>query len=297
MTEKMFVGVDGGATKCIVRVENEAGQLLGREASGPANIRISPAQAWDSIRTALHAILKPLNISLDRPQNFHVGMGLAGCEVMDAYRTFIQQNNIFSSLVVTSDAHTACLGAHNGGDGAIIIAGTGVVGFQVEQGETSKIGGWGFPHDDIGGGAWIGLQAMIIALQTLDGRLPQSPLAKAVSKHFNNDFNAMVSWANQANSTAFAELAPIVITHTQAGDAAATQILQQAAIAIEKVANALSAKQNTNEILPCTLVGGIAPFLEPYLSQTLRARLRKALATPDAGAVMLVRSSQNDYDH
>lgn len=293
MVEKLYVGVDGGATKCIVRVENEYGQLLGREISGPASIRISPAQAWDSIRTALTAILKPLNLSLDHQHDFHVGMGLAGCEVEEAYRTFIQQENTFSSLVVTSDAHTACLGAHNGGNGAIIIAGTGVVGFQVEEGMTAKIGGWGFPHDDMGGGAWIGLQAITIALQTLDGRLPPSLLATAVSQHFHDDFNAMVSWANQANSTAFAELAPIVIKQAQLNDAASIAILQQAAVAIDNVASALTAKQTTNVILPCTLVGGIAPFLEPYLSTALRARLRNALAPPDAGAVMLVRELKN----
>ncbi len=43
-----------------------------------------------------------------------------------------------------TDAHAACIGAHNGADGAIIIIGTGVVGYQTQNGEGVQVGGWGF---------------------------------------------------------------------------------------------------------------------------------------------------------
>ena len=294
MSEKLYIGVDGGATKCIVRVENAAGELLGRESSGCANIRISPTQAWESIFLALNKILQPLQISLQDKKRFYVGMGLAGCEIEEAYQAFMNVEKEFATLKVTSDAHTACLGAHNGLDGAIIIAGTGVVGFQVQHGHTNKIGGWGFPHDDIGGGAWIGLQAMSQTLQSLDGRLSPSSLTTAIYNHFKQNHNAMVSWANQANSTAFAELAPMVIAQAKAGEPLAENILKHAAKAIDQMNCALiNAQSNPQEILPCTFIGGVAPFVEPYLSDALRSRLRPAFATPDAGAVMLVRASQS----
>lgn len=292
MKQSLFIGVDGGATKCTVRVEDAEGHLLGIETSGPANIRISVTQAWQSINTALEKILNSHGMILtDKKYHWHAGMGLAGCEIHSAYENFLEQPHHFETLVISSDAHTACLGAHGGDDGAIIIVGTGVVGFQVEAGQTTKIGGWGFPHDDQGGGAWLGLEAVKITLQCLDGRLPISNLALAVYAHFANDFDRLITWANQANSTAFAELAPLVVEQCHAADPAAIHIMKEAAQEINRIALALQASQhNATKKLSCSLVGGIAPFLEPYLDKQLRDSISLCQSTPDAGAVMLVRN-------
>lgn len=288
MTQFLFIGVDGGATKCIVRVEDEQGQLLGRETSGVANIRISVEQAWQSIHSALTRILQPLQISLDDTHfEFHAGMGLAGCEVVEAYQAFIQYPRPFQTLIVVSDAYTACLGAHGGEDGAIIIAGTGVVGMQIQAGKVTQVGGWGFPHDDEGGGAWLGLQAIKVTLQYLDGRQPYSHLAQAIYAHFKEKKDQLVAWANQANSTQFAELAPFVIQQANAGDVTAIHLLQQAAQAINQINQALRAQAACE--LPCAFLGGLAPYLLPYLDAHLQSHLTPCLAPPDAGAVLLVR--------
>lgn len=290
--QSLFIGVDGGATKCIVRIEDQAGNLLGRETRGPANIRISVDRAWDAINSALEAILKPLNIRLgDAGYHWHAGMGLAGCEMPDAYQTFLNHAHFFQTLIVASDAHAACLGAHGGKDGAIIIVGTGVVGFELSSGRTLKIGGYGFPHDDLGGGASLGLEAVKLTLQSLDGRVSSSALTNAVFAHFANDKNRLIAWANQANSTAFAELAPFVIEHSKAGDASAIQLMQQAGKSINQIDQALIAAQSDKKIaLPLALIGGISPFIVPYVSDALRARLVASAASPDAGAVILVRN-------
>jgi glucosamine kinase len=291
VTKSFFIGVDGGATKCTVRVEDETGNLLAEAMSGPANIRISVPMAWQAIHTALENALKPLGISVNDPNSrFHAGIGIAGCEIGHAYKTFIHFPHKFHSLEVTHDSHTACLGAHGGKDGALIIAGTGVAGYQIESGQTVKVSGWGFPHDDIGSGAWLGLEAARVALQWQDGRTPSSGLAKAVMAHFDNQLNRFVSWANQANSTAFAELAPLVIQVSKAGDAAALNLLRGAGRALDAVGSALHARQDDKTIsLPCALTGGIAPFIEPYLGNAVRARLVPCQLPPEAGAILYLR--------
>jgi glucosamine kinase len=288
MAESLFIGVDGGASKCVVRVEDKSGKLLGREISGPANIRLSVTKAWESIYSALEKILKPLDIRFD-DDNFrwHAGMGLAGCEISSAYESFLSHDHAFETLVISSDAHTACLGAHAGKDGAIIIIGTGAVGFQVEAGVTTKIGGWGFPYDDEGGGAWLGFHAVKLTLKMLDGRLPPSDLARYVYAKFEGDFERFISWVNHANSTAFAELAPLVIQQVQADDPIALALMQEAASAINCIGDALRAE--SSQLLPCSLVGGIAPFIQPFLSEKLRTQLVPCQLTPDAGAALLLR--------
>lgn len=280
MLNKLFIGVDGGATKCTVRVEDESGTLIGQATSGPANIRLSVDQAWASINAALSQLLP-------RSDQFelHAGMGLAGCEIDEAKQAFTNHPHSFASLQIASDAHTACLGAHAGRDGAIIIIGTGVVGLKCEQAAvTAKVGGWGFPHDDLGGGAWLGLEAVKVALQVMDGRLPDSRLAEAIYQHFQNDKQYLVNWANAANSTQFAQLAPVVVSLSKQGDATSIQIMQRAASEIDRVATALSLGD-----LPCALIGGVAPHMALYLSDALRARLHAAKMPPEVGGILLAR--------
>ena len=164
-------------------------------------------------------------------------------------------------------------------------------GWRVSAGTNcTKVGGWGFTHDDEGGGAWLGLQAVKITLQALDGRLPLSSLANLVYARFEDNLEQFVSWTNQANSTAFAELAPIVIQQCQAGDPVALKIMEEAVSAVNRLGDTLHAAQpDQARILPCSLIGGIAPFMEPMLCDTLRARLSPCQLTPDAGAILLVR--------
>lgn len=291
MPKQFFIGIDGGASKCLVRLEDDAGKLLAQETSGPANIRISVAQAWESIYAALDKLLQPLSLSLkNKDYQFHVGMGLAGCEIAHAYEAFIVHPHHFHTLVVSSDAHIACLGAHKGKDGAIIIAGTGVVGYQIQQGKTAKISGWGFPHDDEGSGAWLGLEAVKMTLQSLDGRRPPSNMTNAIYSFFDKNHSRFVAWANNANSTAFAELAPLVIEQSQKGDQDAQTLLKLAAASLDKVSDALLAAQsNGSKPLHCVLLGGVAPFLAPSVGKKLQARLCESALPPDAGAVLLVR--------
>lgn len=290
MTHTFFIGVDGGATKCTVRVEDAAGKLLGQVTNGPANIRISAEQAWDSINTGVTAILEQHGLAINnKDYAFHAGMGLAGTELQSAYQHFLQQPHSFSSLAVVSDAHTACLGAHASRDGAIVVVGTGVIGYQIANGAVTKVGGFGFPHDDEGGGAWLGLEAVKLYLKSLDGRAPVSGLTRAVAQAISAEEEELIAWVNKANSTAFATLAPVVIEQQQQGEATAIALMQQAAVVVARIIKVLQAA--TPQPLPCALVGGVTPFLLPYLEIETGIKFVNCSLTPDAGAILMVKKA------
>ena len=54
----------------------------------------------------------------------------------------------FRNATITTDARAACVGAHRGRDGGIIIVGTGSIGWADVDGRQYRVGGWGLP--DIG---------------------------------------------------------------------------------------------------------------------------------------------------
>ena len=62
----------------------------------------------------------------------------------------------FAQFDFTSDAHIACLGAHQHQDGGIIILGTGFCAGLVKQGQFREFGSRGLWLSDGASGAWIG---------------------------------------------------------------------------------------------------------------------------------------------
>ena len=288
MGENIFVGLDGGGTKTQLIVEDANGNLIGKGRSGPSNIRLSTSAAWNSIFDALEKALKHTELSLKDPHfQFHVGMGLAGTEVLSCCENFLSKPHPFKTLVLRSDAYTACLGAHEGSDGDIIIIGTGVIGYQVYNSVESQVNGWGFPHGDEGGGAWLGMEAIRLTLKWQDGRGERTEMLSAVYTHFNSSLNEMVSWANSANSTKFAELAPYVLQYAEQKDPNAILLLQKSAQEIMQINYALT--KISGKHLRCSLFGGIASFIKPYLDKELKDRIVERKYDATKGAILMVK--------
>lgn len=292
MAQDIYIGVDGGGTKTKMRVEDADGNLLGEARGGPAQIRVSIKQAWTSIQTLFHEILAKNHINPQDPAyRFHAGLALAGTENGKQYDDFLLHPHPFTTLCLKSDGYAACCGAHNGRDGAIIIIGTGTKGFQIEKGCESEVSGWGFPQGDEGGGAWLGLEAVRLTLHSVDGRLPKSALFDAVLAHFNHNTLELLDWTVDATSTKFATLAPIVIQHIESQDRFALKIIQEAAYNIDQIGEALKAKQqDQSKIIPCTLFGGIAPFILPWLNESLRSRIVQRQFSATQGAIFMLKN-------
>jgi glucosamine kinase len=288
-SREIFVGVDGGGTKTVVWVENSQGELLREARGGPANIGRSVEGSWRSIRAAVDEALANVGLRLDDERYiYYCGAGLAGMEIASAREEFSDRPHPFARLMLRSDAYVSCLGAHRGHDGAVIAIGTGTVAYQIEAGNEFQVAGWGFPHCDEGSGAWLGLEAVRLTLHWLDGRGELSPLLETVFQHFDRDLSQLVAWANQAAGTQFAQLAPLVIEHVQRQTPLALSLIRQAAHKINEIGAALAAR-SVNPTLPCSLLGGMAPFLEPWLGEELRARLVPCQANAVQGALLMIR--------
>jgi len=288
---RFFIGVDGGASKTLVRVLDSAGRVLGEGRAGPASIRLSVPASWAAIREALAEALAGSGVSLDDSRHrFHCGMGLAGTELATAREAFLATPHPFARLLLKSDGYTACLGAHAGADGALIAVGTGVVAYQIQRGRESQVSGWGFPHDDQGGGAWLGLRAVGLTLRWRDGREPASPLFETLLGRFDDDLSALVTWACEADATEFATLAPLVVEQARIGTPQALELLREAVGEIDRVGEALLTRAG-GEVLPCCLLGGMAPFLEPWLGEGLKRRLVAPRGSGLDGALRMIRDS------
>ncbi|NKW82609.1 N-acetylglucosamine kinase [Ochrobactrum pecoris] len=283
---RFYLGVDGGGTGCRARLEDEAGNVLGQGLSGPATTRLGIEKAWESIARAFDAAISEAGLEVEELSRTHVGVGLAGIGRQGALEALQAISHPFSSIHFMSDGKGACLGAHSGNDGAIVIAGTGSIGLGFVNGVDIRVGGYGFPISDEGSGAFLGLSAIQRALQAYDGRIERTPLLNEVMVRFNQSPMEAVAWMDRATATEYASLAPMVMRHADQGDAAARQIVQTAAGHIDTIVRVLFEKGAPR----VTLIGGLATPLEPWLAPDVRRRLKPADGDAVSGAIILARN-------
>ena len=178
----------------------------------------------------------------------------------------------FASIDFVSDGVGACLGAHSGQDGAIVIAGTGSIGLGFVEGRDLRVGGYGFPISDEGSGADLGLKAVQLALRAHDGRHERTALAGGGDAALRGRPDGSGRLDGSASATDYAALAPMVMRHADQGDPAGRRIVQSAAEQIDTLVRVLFEKGAPR----VTLLGGLSSPLEPWLSPDVRRRLKPA---------------------
>jgi glucosamine kinase len=280
-----YLGVDGGGTRCRVRIVEENGRLLGEASSGPATTRIGVEKAWRSIMEATEAAAGQAGLDREDFARMHAGIGVAGLGRRGAEAALNEIAHPFASVIFISDGSAACLGAHSGANGAIVVAGTGSVGIGLIDGCEIRLAGYGFPVSDEGSGADIGLQVVRLALRAADRRNELTPLLYEILSAFDHDPYQAVAWSEEARATDYAAFAPIVIRHANQGDPVGRRIVERAADAIGDLLDLFLARG----IDRLSLVGGLADALAPWLTPDLRARLRRPDADAVAGALLVAR--------
>jgi glucosamine kinase len=282
-----FLGVDGGGTGCRARIEDREGTVLGQGLSGPAATRLGIDQAWASVSRAFGAAIEDAGFETVQIERIHAGIGLAGIGRKGAHEALRAISHPFASIDFVSDGVGACLGAHSGRDGAIVISGTGSIGLGFVEGRDLRVGGYGFPISDEGSGADLGLKAVQLALRAHDGRHEQTALLAEVMQRFQNDTAEAVAWMDRSTATDYAAFAPMVLRHADQGDSVGRRIVQNAAEQIDTLVRVLY----ENGAPRVTLLGGLSTPLEPWLAPDVRRRLKPADGDAVSGAIILARRS------
>ena len=288
---RYFVGVDGGGTSCRARITDINGHILGEAKTGSANILLGADIAMASIIDAIATATTIAGLNEESYSAMSVGLALAGAEQQSAWYEFMAQPHPFGAVTLNTDAYGACLGAWGGGDGAILIAGTGSCGILLKDSEQHVVGGREFPISDQGGGAVMGLRLIQQTLLAHDGIRPITPLAEHVLSHFNHDIDAIVSWSKSARPCDYGQFSPAIFAEAYRGDSLGIELLNQTAADIEMWMKAL-VKRGAEQIC---LMGSIAERIQPWLIPPMQQRVATPMGDAMDGALAMARSSHNLY--
>lgn len=286
MSPNYFLGIDGGGTKCKVRLENQSGDCLAEYTSGPANPMRNYALAIKSLNEGIKGAFESAGFNQKQMSKTHAVVGLAGLNIPSCAKNMMSWQHPFKSIQLVTDLRIACAGAHLKESGAIVIIGTGSSGVVCVGEKDIEYGGHGFGLGDKGSGAWFGMQAVQQLLEMKDGLVSPSPLMKSVQQKINlSSTHEIIEQYHQASPSIFAGIAPLVFEHAEAGDPSALSIVKDGADYIIRLCDQMLLQAPSR----FSLIGGLSAKIYPYLPQRLQVQLAPAKASPEVGAILIAR--------
>ncbi len=277
MNPSLFLGVDGGGTRCRARLCDRERQTLGEGEAGPANLRFGVEESFAAVVSAARQCFAKARLPVELLNQTSACLALAGASEPFYLAAARAYPHPFGTILITTDAHAACVGAHGERDGGIVVAGTGTIGWGRIGSRHYRVGGWGFPVSDEGSGAWIGCEAARRVLWAHDGRIAWSGSLREIYAAFHSGPHELVRWMSAAKPRDFGQLAKTVAVHALDGDPVASELMRLAATHIETLAMRL----DDFGMKRIALVGGLAAAIEPWLS----AEIRRLLVEPDGDAL------------
>ncbi|MGQ9626976.1 MAG: N-acetylglucosamine kinase [Anaerolineae bacterium] len=231
---RYILGVDGGASKTLIGLADEAGNLLAVSRRGSTNYQTASVDAvCQEISEGVREAFARAGIPQRRAAK--AWLCLAGLDVPADYKVMreaIAQLGLAERFWLDNDIVGALAGALAGRPGVVVNSGTGAVAIgRDSQGQQHRADGWGHILGDDGSGYDIGQRAMRAAMRSYDGRGPATLLTDKLIAHLAlESLEDLVTkvYVEGMSPDQVAALAPLVEEAAQEGDEVARQILRQA---------------------------------------------------------------------
>jgi N-acetylglucosamine kinase-like BadF-type ATPase len=229
----LVAAVDGGGTKTAAALADRAGRVTLLPPGGGCNPQDNPDWA-----EALGAVLAAVG------QPAAAVVGLPGWGEVPAHDrevgAFVAAR--LPGAVILNDVDLAARGAFPGGEGVLILAGTG----SMAMARGLRVGGWGDLIGDEGSAFRIGQRALTEMARVIDGRSESAGFARALGARLGCGVEgfAPLDWVmGQAHGrSAIAQVAREVDALAEAGDGVARGILAAAAAELVELGRVAAAR-------------------------------------------------------
>ena len=132
---RYYLGVDGGGTNCRVRLADENLETLAEVKNGRSNLQIDGGDpAYKAILDGTRDVFKAAGIDYAETANTYACFGMAGGRMDTARAEFAARDWPFAGVKVYDDIDIAHAGALGGGEGGVVIIGTGSAAMSIVGG-------------------------------------------------------------------------------------------------------------------------------------------------------------------
>jgi glucosamine kinase len=285
-----FLGLDGGGTKTECVLMDSAGKIVGRSFSGPSN----PYRV--GVESAIREIEKAADLSLQeagagRDAVAAIGAGLAGTgnpELKEGMRALLAAAFPGAAVSVFTDLEAA-LAAAEEGPVIVLVAGTGSAAIgRNAQGQVWRTGGQGPRLGDDGSAFDVGSRAVATAMGEQERLGRNSTLGSKILEQLGYaSWQELRERATSEPDNVFPLVFPVVASLADAGDAAAREILLQAAGELSSLVNAVAehSGQGRGEIRIVKMGGMVGRCI--FFDAQLDAALKRILPQAQIGRLQM----------
>ncbi len=285
----LYIAIDGGGKGSRLAVFNEEGNTVHFAKGGALNPNFSGVErAISTLRTLLHPVSIEV-IDQEIAAVFGGISGIASSGFASYYEQVTSQYFPNAKVKMETDGITALASGGAIGDGAVLMAGTGVAGFISHEGEIYKMAGNGYLLDRGGSGWHIGRDGLVACLLAHEGRGGRTSLEEKYSNAVGMSIEHFTG-ALYRDEIAVATHAPLVFEAALEGDVVANEILERNARYLAGLATDLAIMHGGPRAVVTS--GGLlerSPGILPYLERALdgTVELIRPLGTPLLGGALL----------
>lgn len=220
-----FLGIDGGGTKTALVLANsrqEVIRTLRAENCNPFDIGMDGAQR------ILHNAIDEICGSI--PKSSIVAFaGIAGGTSGNNKQIFRDFFRSFHFRLYSNDSDICNLLEAGLGDrdGIALILGTGICGWSLLDGNSSRAAGWGYLIDKGGSAYNLGQDALCAYYGAVDGTQSWGPLSEAIRERYPEGEQALLTEIYRGGKKFIASFASLVFDAVAQGDPLADEILKQ----------------------------------------------------------------------
>ncbi|MDO5718404.1 MAG: BadF/BadG/BcrA/BcrD ATPase family protein [Tissierellia bacterium] len=304
MSEKLFLGIDGGGTKTGFSLINLKGEALAVSVKTTIHIRqVSQEDFRKILNDGIDEVLNKLGKT--RQDLTYVFAGVPGYgEYKDMIETIHDSFRIVlghDRFKIGNDCVAGWAGSQACRPGVNMVLGTGAIAFgRNYEGDEARSSGWGPFCGDEGSAYWMGRKAIEIFAKESDGRLERGAIYNLIHKDFKMesdfDFISIVSIEMGEDRTKIASLAPYITKAAEMGDENALKVFDEAAyevaIAVKSVIRQLKFKDF--EKITITYSGGVfkagtllTDRIYELLKEDNRIEVIDSIMEPQEGAALM----------
>ena len=300
---ELFIGIDGGGTKTVGLLADQAGHIITKAESGASNYHaVGEEQTKLVLADVTSQLIADAGAALESCIHCLGLAGVASPVDRQVIGRICDEIGLPENRILTHDARIALVGGAEESSGVIIIAGTGSIVYGTDiAGREAQAGGWGHLLGDEGSGYDIARRALQAVSRAADGRGVPMQLSALIldALEFSQPRN-LIPWMHSVGKDKVAQLAGVVFHAANANDSVAQGILDEAADELVLAARVVIDKLRFSQPFNLVLSGGIFSH-QPTFVALLRNRLDNL--APDArvclpkrepayGAVLLAMSQQ-----
>ena len=258
-------GIDGGGTKTTILIGDLEGNVVDKKVLGAFNINSIGSDGFKSLIDEVIQILASYGKCL------FLTIGAAG--VSNIEMRSICEEKFFNTGVpfeLVGDHIIALEGAHNGGEGLAVIAGTGSICFgKGKDGLIERTGGWGHISGDEGSAYSLGRDAIKYVAKDIDGYGQQTLLKSMLAEKFGlTKREDIIKFVYSGDKATIASVAPVVSYAYSLSDCVAISIIEENATALALALSGVKKKLGLDKAY-VSFFGGLIDKDTPFRSVLL----------------------------